>query len=92
MALSETKSSARGSLLLPVRRPLIGLFTFSAGAVPRLIPVLFGLLGLVAAFNLSATDWRRLYVFRSPLAISLAIFVGYLLINATWAPDPGLVY
>ena len=89
MALSETKSSARGSLLLRFEGSLIGLLTFSAGAVPRLIPVLFGLLGLVAAFNLSATDWRRLYVFRSPLAISLAIFVGYLLINATWAPDPG---
>ncbi len=89
MALRQDKTSARGSLLFRLEGSLIGLLTFSAGAVPRLIPVLFGLLGLVATLNLSNADWRRLSILlKSPLAISLAIFVGYLFINATWAPDP----
>jgi O-antigen ligase len=86
---SEAKLGAKRSLLFRLEASLIGLLTFSAGAMPRLIPALFGLLGLVAALNLSSTDWRHQYVLlKSPLAMSLAIFVGYLFINATWAPDP----
>jgi hypothetical protein len=89
MALREDKISARGSPLFRLEAALIGLLTFSAGAAPRAIPVLFILLGLLAALNLYCTDWRRLYVLlKSPLSVSLAIFVGYLFINATWAPDP----
>jgi hypothetical protein len=77
------------NLLLRLEASLIALLTFSAGAAPRLIPVLFGLLGLIAALRLSRTDRRCLYVLlQSPLAISLAMFIGYLFINAIWAPDP----
>ena len=86
---SEANLRTKRSLLFRLEASLIGLLTFSAGAVPRLIPVLLGSLGLVAALNLSNTDWRRLHVLlKSPLAISLGIFSGYLFINATWAPDP----
>jgi hypothetical protein len=85
---SDAKLGTKRTLLFRLEASLIGLLTFSAGAVPRLIPVLLGSLGLVAALNLSNTDWRRLHVLKSPLAISLGIFSSYLFINASWAPDP----
>ena len=88
---SDVKLSPKRTLtlLLRLEASLIGVLTFSAGAAPRLIPVLFGLLGLIAALSLSSTDRSRLYVLlKSPLAISLGISIGYLFINAIWAPDP----
>src|SRR6185437_12925661 len=43
------------NLLLRLEASLIALLTFSAGAAPRLIPVLFGLLGLIAAFLIAGS-------------------------------------
>jgi O-antigen ligase len=67
---------------------LIGLLCFAAGAVPRLLPALLGVLALVAAIHVFAVEARLpLKLLKTAFGIALAIFVAYLLINATWAPD-----
>jgi exopolysaccharide production protein ExoQ len=79
---------ARGRLLSKLEAMLSGLLAFSAGAVPRLIPVLFGLLGAIAAINVFSTDPKRLFVLlKSACGITLALFIAYLFVNATWAPE-----
>jgi hypothetical protein len=81
-----------GEARLPFRLQavLIGLICFSAGGVPRLVPVLFGLLALVAAFHVFAVEpGLPLKLFKTAFGVALAIFVAYLFINALWAPERG---
>ncbi len=74
--------------LLRVEAGLIGLVCFAAGAVPRLLPALLGLLALIAAIHVFAVDSALpLRLLRSAVGIALAAFIAYLFINATWAPD-----
>jgi hypothetical protein len=67
---------------------LLGLLTFSAAAVPCLLPALWGLLAVLAAIQVFLIDPKRpLALLRTPIGIALCVFVAYPLINATWAPD-----
>lgn len=77
-----------GRLLLRSQATLIGLLCFSVGAVPRLLPALLGLLALLAALHVFTVDPKRpLTLMRTAFGIALAVFIFYLFINATWAPD-----
>lgn len=78
----------RGRPLFRLQATLIGFLCFSAGAVPRLLPTLLGLLGLVATIHVLAVDPKRpLKLLRTSVGIALAVFIAYLFINATWATD-----
>ena len=67
---------------------LIGLTCFAAGVVPRLLPALFGLLALVAAFHVFTVEPRLpLKLAKSAFGAALALFIAYLFVNALWAPD-----
>jgi O-antigen ligase len=69
---------------------LLGAAMFAAGAVPRLLPLLLGLLGLVAAVHVFISARARLLDYmRTPVFIALLVFLAYVFINATWSPDPG---
>lgn len=75
--------------LFRLEATLLGVACFSAGGVPRLLPVLLGILGLVAAIHVFTTDRARLFKYmRTALGIALLVFIAYLSINATWSPDP----
>jgi len=77
-----------GRPLFRLQAILIGLLCFSAGAVPRLLPALLGLLGLVAAIHVLVVDPKRpLKLLKTAIGIALAVFIAYLFINASWAPD-----
>jgi O-antigen ligase/polysaccharide polymerase Wzy-like membrane protein len=77
-----------GRPLFRLQATLIGLLCFSAGAVPRLLPTLLGLLGLVAAIHVLVVDPKRpLKLLTTSVGIALTVFIAYLFINATWAPD-----
>jgi energy-coupling factor transporter transmembrane protein EcfT len=77
-----------GRLLFRLQATLLGLLTFSAAAVPRLLPALWGLLAVLAAIHVFLIEPKRpLALLRTPIGIALGVFVAYLLINATWAPD-----
>jgi energy-coupling factor transporter transmembrane protein EcfT len=79
---------SRGRLLFRLQAVLIGVLCFAAGAVPRLLPALFGILALVAAMHVLTVQPRLpLKLLRTAFGIALAIFVAYLFVNATWAPD-----
>jgi O-antigen ligase len=78
-----------GEARLPFRLQavLIGLNCFAAGGVPRLLPVLFGLLALVAAFHVFTTEPRLpLKLAKTAFGVALAISIAYLFVNALWAP------
>ena len=78
----------RGRPLFRLQATLIGFLCFSASAVPRLLPALLGVLALVAAIHVLAVDPKRpLKLLRTSVGIALAVFIAYLFINATWAPD-----
>jgi hypothetical protein len=78
-----------GEARLPFRQAvLIGLICFSAGGVPRLVPVLFGLLALIAAFHVFTVEPELpLKLFKTAFGFALALFIAYLFINALWAPE-----
>jgi hypothetical protein len=79
---------SRERLLFRLQAVLIGVLCFAAGAVPRLLPALFGVLALVAAMHVLTVQPRLpLKLLRTAFGIALAIFVAYLFVNATWAPD-----
>jgi O-antigen ligase len=79
---------SRGRLLFRLQAVLIGVLCFAAGAVPRLLPVLFGVLALVTAIHVFTVQPRLpLKLLKTAFGIALALFVAYLFINATWAPD-----
>jgi O-antigen ligase len=85
-ALRDWGSGAR----LPFRLQaiLIGLICFAAGGVPRVLPALFGLLAVVAAFHVFTVEPRLpLKLAKTVFAAALAMFIAYLFINAMWAPD-----
>src|ERR1700687_4149280 len=85
---SAPARGGRGPLLIRLEATLVGLLYFSAGAVPRLLPVLLGVLALVAAIHVFTVDPKRpLMLLRTAFGIALAVFIAYLFINATWAPD-----
>jgi O-antigen ligase len=85
---SAPDRGGRGRLLLRLQATLVGLLCFSAGAVPRLLPALLGVLALVAAIHVFTVDPKRpLMLLRTAFGIALAVFIAYLFINATWAPD-----
>jgi len=74
--------------LFRLEATLLGLACFSAGGVPRLLPVLLGILGLVAAVHVFITDRARLFKYmRTGVGIALLAFIAYLFINAMWSPD-----
>lgn len=74
--------------LFRLEAALLGVAYFSASAVPRLLPILLGLLGLVAAIHVFTTDRSPLFNFlRTPFSIGLFLFLGYVSINAMWSPD-----
>jgi O-antigen ligase len=74
--------------LLRLEAALVGLVCFSAGAVPRLLPALLGLLGVIAAIHVFSIDPARpLRLLRSAVGIALLVFNAYLFINAAWSPD-----
>jgi O-Antigen ligase len=93
MAFSAALRDRGGEARLPFRLQavLIGLICFAAGGVPRLLPALFGLLGLVAAFHVFTTEPRLpLKLAKTAFGVALAISIAYLFVNALWAPDrPG---
>lgn len=75
-------------VLLRLEAALLGLVCFAAGAVPRLLPALLGLLGVIAAVHVLSIDPERpLRLLRSAVGIALLVFNAYLFINAAWAPD-----
>jgi O-antigen ligase len=79
-----------GEARLPFRLQavLIGLICFSAGGVPRLVPVLFGLLALIAAFHVFTVEPELpLKLLKTAFGFALALFIAYLFINALWAPE-----
>jgi len=85
-ALRDWGSGAR----LPFRLQaiLIGLICFAAGGVPRVLPALFGLLAVVAAFHVFTVEPRLpLKLAKTVFAAALAMFIAYLFINAMWTPD-----
>ena len=80
----------RGEARLPFRLQavLIGFICFSAGGVPRLVPVLFGLLALSAAFHVFTVEPELpVKLFKTAFGFALALFIAYLFINALWAPE-----
>lgn len=82
----DWRLSARA--LFRLEAALLGVAYFSASAVPRLLPILLGLLGLVAAIHVFTTDRSPLFKFlRTPFSIGLFLFLGYVSINAMWSPD-----
>jgi hypothetical protein len=79
-----------GEARLPFRLQavLIGLICFSAGGVPRLVRVLFGLLALIAAFHVFTVEPELpVKLFKTAFGFALALFIAYLFINALWAPE-----
>lgn len=79
----------RGRLPIRLQGTLLALLCFSAVVVPRLLPALWGLLALLAAVHVFAIDPKRPLAFlRTPIGIVLCVFVAYLFVNASWAPDP----
>ncbi len=79
-----------GEARLPFRLQavLIGLICFSAGGVPRLVPVLFGLLALIAAFHVFTVEPELpLKLLKTAFGFALALFIAYLFINALWRPS-----
>jgi O-antigen ligase len=78
----------KGRPLFRLEATLLGLLCFSAAAVPRLLPALLALLAIAAAVHVFVVDPKRLFgLLRTPLAIVLGVFIAYLFINASWAPD-----
>ncbi len=78
-----------GRLPIRLQATLLGLLCFSAVVVPRLLPALWGVLALLAAVHVFAIDPKRpLALLRTPIGVALGMFVAYLFVNATWAPDP----
>src|SRR5581483_11746030 len=76
--------------LFRLEASLLGAATFAAGAVPRLLPLLLGLLGLAAVIHVFTTARTRLLDYaREPVFVALLVFLAYVFINATWSPDPG---
>jgi hypothetical protein len=56
--------------------------------VPRLVPVLFGLLALIAAFHVFTVEPELpLKLFKTHFGFALALFIAYPFINAVWAPE-----
>src|SRR5262249_48553743 len=73
-----------GEARLPFRPQaiLIGLICFSAGGVPRLVPVLFGLLALIAAFHVFTLQTQLpVKLFKTAFGFVLALFIAYLFIS-----------
>jgi hypothetical protein len=82
----DWRLSARA--LFRLEAALLGVACFSASAVPRLLPILLGLLGLVAAIHVFTTDRSPLFkLLRRPFSIGLFVFLGYVFINTMWSPD-----
>ena len=80
----------RGSALwlLRLEGVLLASVGFAVSAVPRALPILLGLLALVAAVHVLVVDRKRpLVLLRAPLGIALAVFITYLFINSSWATD-----
>lgn len=79
-----------GEARLPFRLQavLIGFICFSAAGVPRLVPVLLGLLALSAAFHVFTVEPELpVKLFKTAFGFALALFIAYLFINALWAPE-----
>jgi O-antigen ligase len=75
-------------LLFRLQALLIGVLCFAAGAVPRLLPALLGVLALVAAVHVLTVEPKLpLKLLKTAFGVALAIFIAYLFINATWALD-----
>jgi len=56
--------------------------------VPRLVPVLFGLLALIAAFHVFTVEPELpLKLFKTHFGFALALFIACPFINAVWAPE-----
>ncbi len=92
--MAEVQAAARdwsgAKALFRLEASLLGAATFAAGAVPRLLPLLLGLLGLAAVIHVFTTARTRLLDYaREPVFIALLVFLAYVFINATWSPDPG---
>ncbi|MFZ2019550.1 MAG: O-antigen ligase family protein [Methyloceanibacter sp.] len=74
--------------LFRVEAALLGAVCFSAGAIPRLLPILLSLLGVIAAIHVFTIDKARPFkLLRRPAGLALLAFTVYLFINATWSPD-----
>src|SRR5512143_528983 len=72
--------------LFPLEATLLGVACFLARGVPRLLPVLLGILGVVAAIHVFTTDRARLSKYlRTPVAIALLVLIAYLFLNAMWS-------
>jgi hypothetical protein len=77
-----------GLWLLRLEGVLLASVGFAVSAVPRALPILLGLLALVAAVHVLVVDRKRpLVLLRAPLGIALAVFIAYLFINSSWATD-----
>ena len=75
-------------VLFRVEAALLGAVCFSAGAIPRLLPILLSLLGVIAAIHVFTIDKARPFkLLRRPVGLALLAFTVYLFINATWSPD-----
>lgn len=78
----------RGRPLFRIQVGLIGFLCFASAAAPRLLPALVGVLGIMGAIQLLRIDPKRLLaLLRAPVSIALIVFVAYLFVNASWAPD-----
>lgn len=74
-----------GRLLFRIEAVLVGFLCFASPAFPRLLPVLLGLLGVVAAFHVFAADAKRpSALLRTPVGIALVLFIVYLFVNTAW--------
>jgi hypothetical protein len=87
-ALAKGWSLSKGPLFR-FEAVLLALICFSAVGIPRLVPLLFGVLAAVAAIHVLTTDRARpLELLSKGVSIALLVFTAYLFINATWAPEP----
>lgn len=79
--------------LVRLQATLLALIGFSSAAVPRLLPLLCGLLALAGALHILLNDPKRvLELLRLPIAKLLAAFIIYLFINSIWAADRPLAF
>jgi hypothetical protein len=88
LQLAARDMCSRKGGLFRLEATLLALACFSASGVPRLLPIMLGLLAAVAAIHVFTTDRARpLTYLRTGVAVALLVFTAYLFINATWAPD-----
>jgi exopolysaccharide production protein ExoQ len=87
------ESAMRGRPVFRFQVGLIGFLCFAAAAAPRLLPVLVGLLAVTGAIQILRIDPKRpLALLSTPVGIALGVFVAYLFVNASWAPDVDASY